>query len=406
MTEAVDTADAIGDSWPALRSASLDWLMRDSVRYPYLDDLLVGLCQHLAEDGLPLARATLHLRTLHPQFMGARILWRPGLEKAELTFVGYDVLDDPRFHNSPIRALYEGAEGIRQRLDTSDLGPDAFGIYAELQAEGYTDYVALPLVATDGRRHASTGATTRPGGFTTAHLVLLSDLLPALSMAAEIRLNRRITKNLLNTYVGERAGERVLAGDITRGSGSTIRAAIWNCDLRSFTSISEHWPRDDVISSLNDYFDAMGAPVQQAGGEILKFIGDGMLAIFPLEEDGACVRALEAAHLARRAMAELNARRAEQGAETLGYGLALHLGDVMYGNIGTQTRLDFTVIGPAVNTAARLEGLTKVLKRHVLISSTFAYACACSPDMLELLGTYPLRGVGEPLGVFGLVGEE
>ena len=398
--------EAVGNAWPALRSASLDWLMRESVRLPYLDDLLVGLCERLLEDGVPLARGTFHLRTLHPQFMGARIVWRPGVAKAELTFVRYDVADDPRFRNSPVRALYEGAEGMRQRLDVGELPPDAFGIYAELQAEGYTDYVALPLTATDGRRHACTWATTRPGGFKTQHLVLLSELLPALSMAAEIRLNRRIAKNLLNTYVGERAGERVLAGDITRGAGTTVRAAIWNCDLRSFTSISEHWPRDDVISSLNDYFDAMGAPVQEHGGEILKFIGDGMLAIFPLEEEAACVRALEAARQARRAMAELNARRAERGAATLGYGLALHLGDVMYGNIGTQTRLDFTVIGPAVNTAARLEGLTKILKRHVLISSTFAYACACSPDMLEPLGTYPLRGVGEPLGVFGLVGEE
>ena len=397
--------DAVGNAWPSMRSASLDWLMRDSVGIPYLDDLLAKLCEHLLEDGLPLARATLHLRTLHPQFMGARMVWRPGLEKAELSFIGFDMLDDPRFRNSPIRALYEGAEGIRQRLDVGELGPDAFGIYAELRDEGITDYVALPLVATDGKRHACTWATTRAGGFTTGNLMLLSDLQPALTMAAEIRLNRRIAKNLLNTYVGERAGERVLAGDIVRGSGTTIRAAIWNCDLRSFTSISEHWPRDDVIASLNDYFDAMGAPVVAQGGEILKFIGDGMLAIFPMEEEAACVRALEAARQARRSMAELNVRRAAQGAEPLGYGLALHVGDVMYGNIGTRTRLDFTVIGPAVNAAARLEGLTKVLRRHVLVSSTFAYACACSPDILEPLGTYPLRGVGEPLGVFGLVGE-
>ena len=153
-------SEATGNAWPSLRSASLDWLVRDSVGVPYLDNLLAGLCEHLLEDRLPLSRATLHLRTLHPQFMGARMVWRPGMETAELTYVGYDLLDDPRFRNSPVWALYEGAEGIRQRLDVGELGPDAFDIYADLRDEGVTDYLALPLVATDGRRHACTWATT------------------------------------------------------------------------------------------------------------------------------------------------------------------------------------------------------------------------------------------------------
>ncbi len=396
------SSEARGNAWPTFRSAALDWLVRESAALPYVDDLLAQLCRRLLDESLPLARVTLHLRTLHPQFMGARMLWRPGMDTAELSFVGYSFRDDPRFLNSPIRSLYEGAEGIRHRLDFPSDGHDEFGIYADLRAEGLTDYVALPLVATDGKRHATSWSTDRPGGFTTEHLLRISELMPVLTMAVEIRMNRRIAKNLLNTYVGERAGERVLAGDIVRGSGATIQAAIWNCDLRSFTTISEHWPRDDVISSLNDYFDAMGAPVTKYGGEILKFIGDGMLAIFPLEEEDACVRALRAAIEARKAMIELNDRRTAQGAERLGYGLALHVGDVMYGNIGTTTRLDFTVIGPAVNTASRLEGLTKVLHRRVVLSAPFAYRCGCSPEFLEPLGSYPLRGVGEPLGVFGL----
>ena len=392
-------------AWPTFPSAALDWLVRESGAIPFVDNLLAELCSRLVEDGLPLARVSLHLRTLHPQFLGARMLWHRGMDTAELSLVGHSMRDDPRFLHSPVRALYEGAEGIRHRLDVHDDGGDEYSIYEELRAEGLTDYVALPLVTTDGKRHATSWSTDQPGGFTTEHLVRISDLMPVLTMAVEIRMNRRIAKNLLNTYVGERAGERVLAGDITRGSGTTIQAAIWNCDLRSFTMISEHWPRDDVISSLNDYFDAMGAPVTKYGGEILKFIGDGMLAIFPLEEEDACVRALRAAIEARQAMIELNQRREAQGFERLGYGLALHVGDVMYGNIGTTTRLDFTVIGPAVNTTARLEGLTKVLHRRVVLSAPFAYRCGCSPDFLELLGSYPLRGVGEPLAVFGLAGD-
>jgi adenylate cyclase len=391
--------------WPALRSAALDWLVREAAGQPYFDNIFGELCERLLADGLPLDRATLHVRTLHPQFVGARVLWRPGIGELEIARLSHTEIDDPRFRHNPIRALYEGAEGIRRRfgLAQPEAGGEEYAIYEDLRAEGFTDYVALPMVFTDGKRHACTWATKHPGGFATEHLVRISDLLPVLAMATEIRLNRRIAKNLLNTYVGSRAGERVLAGDILRGSGSAVRAAIWNCDLRSFTAISEHWPQAGVIEALNEYFDAMGAPVERHGGEILKFIGDGMLAVFPLEGEDACVRALRAAVEARRAMAELNGRRVARGAEPLGYGLALHVGEVMYGNIGTTDRLDFTVIGPAVNATSRLEGLTKVVGRKVLLSSTFAYMCGCSPEFLEPLGSFPLRGVGEPLGVFALV---
>ena len=221
-------------------------------------------------------------------------------------------------------------------------------------------------------------------------------------MAVEIRANRRITKNLLNTYVGQHAGERILSGDIRRGSGATVQAAIWNCDLRGFTRIAEQWPRDDVIVWLNEYFDVMAAPVEKHGGEVLKFVGDGMLAIFPLDSPDACNQALQAAVEARHGMRELNARRIERGSFELGFGLALHVGDVMYGNIGTSTRLDFTVIGPAVNVTSRMQTLTKELRRQVVLSAPFALKCGCSAEFLTTLGRFPLRGVDEPLEVFGL----
>ena len=325
------------------------------------------------------------------------------MAEAELSLLGHGILDEPRFVNSPVRALYEGADGFRQRLD---LPPSAtgqeYGIYADLRAEGYTDYVALPMQFTDGKRHATSWSTDRPGGFSTADLVEINDLLPVLALAVEIRANRRITKNLLNTYVGQHAGERILSGDIRRGSGATVRAAIWNCDLRGFTRISEQWPRDDVIQWLNEYFDVMAAPVEKHGGEVLKFVGDGMLAIFRLDSPEACNKALQAAVEARRGMKELNARRIERGSFELGFGVALHVGDVMYGNIGTATRLDFTVIGPAVNVASRLQTLTKELRRQVLLSAPFAFLCGCSAEFLTTLGRFPLRGVDEPIEVFGL----
>jgi adenylate cyclase len=390
-------------TWPTRRCACLDWLVHETVGMPFLDDLFAGLCARLLADGVPLDRATLHLRTLHPQFWGAMIRWRPGMAGAEMRFVGREITSDARFLNSPVRALYEGAEGIRQRLDLPrPEGAAEFGVYADLRAEGIVDYVALPMVFTDGKRHACSWATRHEGGFATAHLMRINDLLPVLAMALEIRLNRRIARNLLDTYVGKFAGARILAGDITRGSGTTVRAAIWTCDMRGFTMLSERWPRDDVLAYLNEYFDTMAGPVEKHGGEILKFIGDAMLAVFPLESPEACSRALQAALEAREAMRELNGRHRAVGLEETGYGIALHVGDVMYGNIGTTTRLDFTVIGPAVNVAARLEALTKELRRHVLISGPFIGMCGHAAAQTVPLGRFRLEGVGQELEVFGL----
>lgn len=392
--------------WPARRSATLDWLLGETREQPFLDNLFAELCRRLRAEGLPLERATMHLRTLHPQFQGARVLWRPELAEAELNLLEHGIFDDPRFMNSPVRALYEGAEGFRQRLDLPlDSGMPEYAIYADLREQGYTDYVALPMQFTDGRRHATSWSTRRPGGFSTADLVEINDILAVFQLAVEIRSNRRITKNLLNTYVGEHAGARILSGEIRRGSGATVRAAIWNCDLRGFTRISEQWPRDEVITWLNEYFDVMAAPVSKFGGEILKFVGDGMLAVFPLEDPEACNRALRAAVAAREGMLELNRRRIARGSFELGYGVALHVGEVMYGNIGTATRLDFTVIGPAVNVASRMQTLAKELRRQVVLSAPFAFQCGCSADVLTTLGRFPLRGVDEPLEVFGLSAE-
>jgi adenylate cyclase len=393
-------------SWPTRLSAALDWLVRETADQPYADNLFVQFCERLRAEGVPLDRATLHLRTLHPQFIGARFLWRPGMDEADVFAVEPAMLETVGALNSPIQALYDGADGIRKRLDLPDAeGGAEYGIYADLRAEGLTDYVALPMTFTDGKRHASTWGTKQSGGFSTADLVEINDVLPILAMAVEIRANRRITKNLLNAYVGRYAGERILSGDIRRGSGATVRAAIWNCDLRGFTRIAEQWPRDEVISWLNEYFDVMAGPVEAHGGEILKFVGDGMLAIFRLESTDACRDALRAAIEARAGMKELNARRLARGSFALGFGVALHVGDVMYGNIGTATRLDFTVIGPAVNVASRLQTLTKELRRQVLLSGPFAMMCACGAEFLTSLGRYPIRGVDEPLEVFGLAEE-
>jgi adenylate cyclase len=175
------------------------------------------------------------------------------------------------------------------------------------------------------------------------------------------------------------------------------------CDLRDFTRISDNWPRDDVIELLNDYFDAISEPVARHGGEILKFMGDGLLAIFPLTQPSACADLLRAVTEARQAMNALNEKNGAIGREPLNYGVGVHVGDVMYGNIGSRTRLDFTVIGPAVNMASRLEALTKQLERKVLLSRAFADLVARDFD-LERLGEYPVRGFSDPIELFAYHG--
>ena len=246
-----------------------------------------------------------------------------------------------------------------------------------------------------GKRHFITFATDRPGGFRDDELAQLSELLPVLATVVDLRLKNRLARLLLDTYVGPHAGEAILGGATTRGSGFTVEAAIVVVDMRGFTSISDLWPRDDVIALLNDYFDALSEPIEKHGGEILKFMGDGLLAIFP-RDAGAAIRAV--ADICR-SMAALNLVRKAAGRVPLGYGVGVNFGDVMYGNIGSKTRLDFTVIGPAVNVASRLETLTKTVEPHVLFSAAFVARVGCQA-MLKPLGTFPLHGVVQPLEVY------
>lgn len=380
----------------------ISWLINETVGQPYFDNLFGELCQELRIDGVPIDRGTVHIRTLHPQFMGATVLWEDGMSEASMIMFGHAALQSEAYLQSPIRPLFEGRlDEIRKRFDDRVVeDEEVFNIFADLKEQGFTDYIIMPLMFVSGTRHACSWATKLPGGFSEDVHAYLHEIRPLLAMVMEIRLNRRIAKNLLNTYVGERAGERILAGQITRGSGETVRAAIWHCDLRGFTMLSEKVPRDEVIASLNAYFDVMAAPVLENGGEILKFIGDAMLAIFPLETDGACSRAFSAAMRARRDMHELNEQRRAEGKDEIGFGLSLHVGDVMYGNIGAATRLDFTVIGAAVNTAARLEELTKELRRELVMSGQFANLCEGTKTYLERIGSYQLRGVIDEIEVF------
>ncbi len=381
----------------------LHWLTNDTRDERFIDNIFAELCIRLQRAGIPVTRATLHVLVNHPQWLGARIMWADRMREAELARVDYDVRERSEYIGSPANEIHGGALEVRENLERDPSLGRKHAVYDEMRAKGLTDYMAWPLYHTLGKRHIVTFATDRPGGFDDAHISRLLNVLPALALVSEIRIKNRLARTLLETYVGSHASELILAGATRRGSGTTVSAAIMICDLRDFTRISDNWPRDDVIDLLNGYFDAMSEPIARHGGEILKFIGDGLLAIFPLSEPSACANLLRAVAEARQAMTALNEKNSETDRAPLRYGIGVHVGDVMYGNIGSRARLDFTVIGPAVNMASRLEALTKQLGRTVLLSRAFADFVKSDFD-LERIGEHPIRGFNDPIELFAFHG--
>ena len=343
--------------------------------------MLAELCDRLVECGIPLWRVGVFVRTLHPDVTGRRFLWRPdtGVAVGELV---YERLTTSEYVESPVTTVYATGAPLRRRVADAREAAD-FEVLRTLHAEGATDYLASPMPFIDGSMHVVTWATRASG--------------------AEIRALRRTAKNLLDTYVGGHAGERILAGKIRRGDTEAIRAAIWLSDMRGFTTLADRMSPPDLIALLNRYFDCQVPAIIEHGGEVLKFMGDGLLAIFPIrpEADVAaiCNDALAAAHAARVRLAELRAEARADGASDLRFGVALHVGEFLYGNIGSGNRLDFTCIGPAINLAARLEKLTGKLGRSVAVSSDFATACA---RPLTRLGEFELPGFSSVQTVYGL----
>ncbi|MET3910500.1 adenylate cyclase [Bradyrhizobium sp. S3.3.6] len=383
--------------------AVVDWLTNGTRDQRFIDNIFAEMCIRLQQAGIPLKRSTLHVMIQHPQWLGARIMWSDGMREAEITRVDFDVRGRSEYIGSPANEMFDGATEVRENLERDPALGRKHALYDEMRAKGLTDYVAWPLYHTLGKRHLVTFSTDRPGGFDDAHVAALRKVLPVLALVSEIRVKNRLARTLLETYVGAHAGELILAGATRRGTGTTVRAAIMICDLRDFTKISDNWPRDDVIDLLNDYFDAMSEPIARHGGEILKFIGDGLLAIFPLHEPNACANLLRAVAEAREAMVALNERNKATSRAPLNYGIGVHVGDVMYGNIGSTSRLDFTVIGPAVNMASRLEALTKQIGKPVLLSRDFAELV--TPEFeLERVGQHAVRGFSEPIELFAFQG--
>lgn len=388
--------------------AVVDWLLQEGRQAPDAETLVDEFGRRLNAIGLPLARSVLVLQLLHPQIRSMIYFWRDNGDPVRTVIANHGDEQSETYLKSPFATLVEdGAQGLRYRLERMS-APWPYPVLGDLARQGATDYAAMAVLFTGGRRNAISFSTERRGGFSVADLALLDGLLPALGAVLETLALRRLAATVLDTYVGRKTGERILSGDIRRGTGENVRAVLWYCDLRGFTPLADRLPREELIALLNGYFESMGDAVERHGGEILKFIGDAMLAIFPLtpeDESGsaAAIKALSAATDALTTMSGQNAERAAWGQPTLRCGVALHIGEVMYGNIGSTERLDFTVIGPAVNLVSRIEGLCGRLDRTVLTSADFA---ALVPPggrhRLDSIGPHVVKGLVEPLEVFEL----
>jgi adenylate cyclase len=422
--------DDPGDALSELRHRTFDdalgrrivdthiWAVREGLCGADAYHLFDGYCQRLVINGVALWRAHVAMETLHPQWNGYGYTWRRDLNAIAPEQYAHGSFNEEDWLRSPLNHLIGRAEGgesnpsMRRRLAA---GPEErdFPILEEFFSLGGTDYVAhLFVYGLTGARDRSQGsgvvysfATDRKGGFSDDDTTLVQATLPALSLAMKAHAGHVIASGLLATYLGEDAGRRVHAGSIMRGSLDNLRAVLLYADIRGFTSISDSAPGPVVVELLNDVFEILTASLRERGGQVLKFIGDGMLATFPFEEaDRAetCRRALDAAIEATRNIEALNAAREARGAPLASVDLALHLGDALYGNVGAIDRLDFTVIGPAINEAARIEALCEPLGRTVLVSAEFVDGMKAADTQLTSLGRHALRGVKERKEIFAL----
>ena len=393
------------------RNALTHWVHASALAGLPLEDLLAGFCERLRDAGLPLARGVLGVDTLHPTLTGYFFGWRARENAVRVTEYAreQEAVESDKWLRSPFWQLQQSGEShLRRRMHLGE-GLDEFPILAEIRAEGATDYVCVrhrltgddAIVAIDAIY--SSWSTERAGGFADADVEALRDVVAALSVAAKGAAFARIARNIAETYLGRDVGERVLAGAIVRGQPEKLDAVIWFSDLEGFTRLTDSHAPEEIIQLLNDYAEATVDAIHALGGDVLKFMGDGVLAMFrAATPEDSCRRALGAALDARRRVATLNARRAAAGRPTTDLYLALHAGEVFYGNVGSQSRLDFTVVGPAVNEAARIAAMCQSLDRDVLTSAAFAASAGDVRARLVSVGRYALRGLSRAQELFTL----
>lgn len=373
------------------------WLKQASLRSTDLETVIRGCCERLAATGLPLKRINISLSILHPLYRAMGFTWRRG---EGLKVEGYrhvepgETEDDGLLKSPYYQLINNGLEHMRRRIDV-DCAAE-FPIFEDFKKEGITDYLAffLPFGENSGQGIVGSWSTDRAGGFNESEIAALLRIQGRLAVAARVAVLSQLAGNMLTTYLGNDAGKRVLSGQIQRGDGETIRAALIMADMRDSTAIAEQAGRQVFIDTLNQFFDAIAVPFSEGGAEILSFLGDGFLAVIPCARhrgpsEIACRQALGAAQNAVARMSQLNERRVTDNLPAIGYGLGLHVGNVMFGNVGLKERLTFSAFGQAVNEVQRLEGLSKKYKTPIIASDEFALY---SGGDWNMLGIETLRG--------------
>lgn len=381
----------------------IDWIFSSGRRVESTKKFVHQLAHKMNEHGASIDRLMVSLLTLNPQLVGTSETWVKSTDTTATINASHGVRTSERYIGSPLATIYETHKRVRRRL--GNLPQDAHRAYTELAEDGFTDYVALPVlfgeVAEPGA--AIIISTKRKGGFSDQHIESFRRIRDYLAPVLEVHALRHISRSLMNTYVGKRTSKKVLNGMIKRGDADIINAALWFSDLRNFTHLTETLAANQILELLNEYFEFVSAAVTARGGEILRFIGDAMLIVFPIDENmcdrTACNAAIDAAIDAYDTLETLNHRRRRHGQPEIEFGVGLSIGEVIYGNVGAPDRLDFTVMGPAVNRTARLESLTKDLDCNILFSKTFA-------ELIEVpsqfLGDHEMKGIAEPQAVYAL----
>ncbi|MDP6430396.1 MAG: DUF427 domain-containing protein [Rhodospirillales bacterium] len=388
-----------GDAESMHANSLAGWLLSEAWKEDTSDELIGKFCTFLQENGYPVDRMTVIIPTLHPQVFATVLAWRADDPEVKIISEPHDILYQPKFADSPFAPIIRGAGGVRRRLEGDNVKLD-FPVVQDLHEEGATDYAAMPFRFSDGQINVLSMTSFAEGGFSTAHLGQIYEILPVLGRLFEVHAQRRTSVSLLETYLGRHTGKRVLDGLVKHGDGERINAVIWFCDFRDSTKLSEQMEQETYLLHLNRFFHCMAGAVIDNQGELLRFIGDAVLAIFPIAESAteswanasgtpeACRRAIKAAKMAIERIASTNDNHPDL--PPLKYGIGLHLGYVTYGNIGIPERLEFTVIGTAANEAARVESMTKQLDETILITSAFADNY---PGKLVSKGSHSLAGL-------------
>ncbi len=374
----------------------IDWLLREAGNLLDPEAFTAALAGKLRENGVALSRMSVMIWSLHPLIAGKNYIWDKETNVVDTFAPSYEIHDHPAFVNSPLRHVSNGLGGIRQKLGENYAG-NSFPILEDLRDKGATDYVAMPLPFSDGRTNVLTLTSDHPNGFTTANLGLVFECSAVISRFYEVFMQKENAQSLLETYVGKRTGARVLGGEIRRGDGDEIDAAIMFCDLRNSTGLEESLGRQEYISLLNQFFETTSTIIHEHGGEVLKFIGDAVLAVFPAGQNGqaACAQALDAARAIVGHLANLNDAQTDPHCEC---SIGIAYGRVTYGNVGSRERLDFTVIGHAANVAARLGDYGKSHDHSIVVTRDIK---ASGTEVIDL-GPVTLHNVSAPVHGFAV----